>query len=77
MMCEEQGRQEETELEVLFSTDFTSAEVYNKVSADHSLLKALTNNTLALRKWIKPVPQCTAAGERRGTLWSPNNQSLV
>lgn len=50
MMCEEQGRQEETELEVLFSTDFTSAEVYNKVSADHSLLKALTNNTLALRK---------------------------
>jgi len=31
---------------VLFSADFTSAEVYNKVSADHSPLKALTNNTL-------------------------------
>jgi len=43
------GRKE-TEVEVLFSTDFTSAEVYNKVSADHSLLKALTNNTLALGK---------------------------
>lgn len=35
-----------TEQEVLFNTDFTSAEIYNKVSADRSLLKALTNNTL-------------------------------
>lgn len=67
------GRQE-TEREVLFSADFTSAEVYNKVSADHSPLKALTNNTPVHGKWIKPVPPHTAAGEHRGTLWFPSRR---
>lgn len=61
------GRKE-AEREVLFSTDFTSAEVYNKVSADHSPLKALTNNTPAHGKGIKPVLLRAAAGEHRGAL---------
>lgn len=70
------GRKE-TEWEVLFSADFTSAEVYNKVSADHSLLKALTNNTPAHGKWIKPVLPRMAAGEHCGMLWSLNSWSLL
>lgn len=31
-------------MENLFNTDFSSIEVCNMVSSDHSLLKAVTNN---------------------------------
>lgn len=46
------GRKE-AKLRVLYNTDCTSAEVYNKVSADHSLLKTMANNTTIHGKWVR------------------------
>lgn len=66
-----------TEWEVLFNTDFTSAEVYNKVSADHSLLKALTNNTLLQKVNLTSPATHDCWGSPWHTLISEQLVSLV